>query len=94
MGVVETRSGGAWRDPEVLGNLGRGIPEVVVHHEDGPLIGREPPKAAIEQVSIADAQEVVGRRRSLDRQHSQVRRPAALAPRSTGWWLGALVVLG
>ena len=40
VGVVESGSGRAGRDAEGLGYLGRRVPEVVVHGEDGPLFGR------------------------------------------------------
>ncbi len=57
------------------------VPEVVVEHEDRPLVGRQPPEPAFEQLPVGHAEQVVGRGRSVDRQHSKVRRPAALARR-------------
>ena len=57
------------------------VPEVVVQGEDGSLLGRQPAEPAFELVPIGDAEEVVGRGRSVDRQHPKVRGPATLARR-------------
>ena len=52
-----------------------------MEHEDRPLIGRQPAEPAFELVPVGDGEQVVGCRRSVDRQHPQVRRPATLARR-------------
>ena len=81
VGVVESRSGGAGRDPERLGDLGRRKPEEVVQDEDGPLLGRQAPEPTIELVAVSDREQVVGCRRSVDREQPQVRGAATLARR-------------
>ena len=78
---MESGTGRAGRDAERLGDLGWRVPEVVVHGEDGPLLGRQPSKAAVEEVPVRDGQQLVGRRRSVDREEPQVRRPATLTRR-------------
>jgi uncharacterized membrane protein len=79
MGVVESGTGRARRDAEGLGDLARGIPQEVVEDEDRPLVGRQPAEPTFELVPIGDGKQIVGCGRSVDRQHSQVHRPAALA---------------
>jgi hypothetical protein len=81
MGVMETRASRTRRDAEDLGDLGRGVALVVVEHEQCPLFGREPPEPAFELVPVGDREQVIGRGRSVDRQHSQVRGSAPLARR-------------
>jgi hypothetical protein len=61
--------------PSVSATLGRREPEVVVEHENRPLLGRQPSEAAIDLVAIGQAAGLVGTRRSVDRQHPDVRRP-------------------
>ena len=75
MGVEQAGTGRAGRDAEGLGDLGRGVPEEVMEHEDRPLLGRETPEPALQQVAIGDRQELVGGGRSVDRQHPPVRGP-------------------
>ena len=52
-----------------------------MEHEDGALLGGEASKPTFKEVAIAHAQQLVRGRRSVDRQHPQVRRPTALARR-------------
>ena len=66
MGVEQTGAGGPRRDAERLGDLGRGIAQVVVQHEDRPLIGRQPTKATLKLVPIGEGEQVIGRGRSVD----------------------------
>ena len=49
---MESRSGRARRDAEQLGDLHERQPEVVVQHEDGPLIDRQSPVGPLELVAI------------------------------------------
>jgi hypothetical protein len=72
---VQSGSGRADRDAEGLGNLGRREPEVVVEHENRPLLGWQPAEAAIDLVAIGEAAGLVGTCRSVDRKHPDVRRP-------------------
>ena len=72
VGVVQSGSDRARRDAEDLGDLGRGIAREVVQGEHDPLVGRQPPEPAFELVPVGDRQELVGRRRSVDRQHPKV----------------------
>jgi hypothetical protein len=81
MSVMESRSGRTRRDVEGLGNLGGRVPEVVVQNEDRPLVGRQPPEPAFEQVAVGHGYELIRRRRSVNRQHPKVRGPATLARR-------------
>ena len=60
----------------------------VAEHEDRPFIRRETSEAAIELVSIRDAQELVRGGRVVDREHVQVADPLALPAglrRCTRW---------
>ena len=52
-----------------------------MEHEDRPLVGRQPAEPAFEQVPVGHAEELVRRRRSVDRQHPEVRGPSTLARR-------------
>ena len=52
-----------------------------MEHEDRPLVGRQPAEPAFEQVPVGDGEQLVGRRRSVDRQHPEVRGSATLARR-------------
>ena len=81
MGVEQTRAGRAGRAAKGLGDLGRRVPEEVVEHEDRPLIGREPAEPAFEQVPIDHGNELVRRRRSVDRQDPEVLGAATLSRR-------------
>ena len=67
--------------PRGLGNLRGGVAEVVVEHEDRPLFGRQPAEPAFEQVPVGDGEQVIGGRRSVDRQDPKVRGAATLARR-------------
>ena len=60
-GVVESRSGRARGDAEQLGDLHERQPEVVMQHEDRPLLDREMPEGPLELVAIGDRRRVVGR---------------------------------
>ena len=55
MGVVQSGSGRADRDAEGVGDLRWREPEVVVEHEDRPLLGRQQAEAAIDLVPIGEA---------------------------------------
>jgi len=52
-----------------------------VQHEDGALLRGQATEATFEEVPVADAEQLVGGRRSVDRQHPQVRGPTTLARR-------------
>ena len=45
---------------EVIGDLGHGQPEGVVEDEDGALLRRQSPEAAVQLVAVVDRQELVG----------------------------------
>jgi hypothetical protein len=81
MCMVESRADRPRRDAEHLGDLRRGVSHEVMQDKDRPLVRREPPEAAIQLVSIGDAEEVVRCRRSLERKDSEVGRVTALARR-------------
>jgi len=81
MGVMESRACRPGRDTEDLGDLGRGVALVVMEHEQRPLFGRQPPEPAFELVPVGEGEQVIGRGRSVDRQHPQVRGPTPLARR-------------
>ena len=81
MGVVQSGSGGPGWNAEGLGDLGRGVPEVVMQDENRPLLGREPSEPAVQLVPMGDGQELVGGGRSVDRQHPELHRPASLERR-------------
>ena len=73
VGMVETGADRAARDAEDLGDLGLVTALEVVEHEQGPLLGWQAAEAPLELVPVGDAQEVVGRRRDVDRQDAEVR---------------------
>ena len=50
-------------------------------HEDGPLFGRQSPEPAFELVPVDHGQELIGSRRSVDRQHVQIGQMTALTHR-------------
>ena len=52
-----------------------------MEHEDRPLIGRESAEPAFEQVPVGDREELVGRGRSVDREHPEVGCSATLTRR-------------
>ncbi len=81
VGVVEPRASGAGGDVEHLADLVRIEAQVVVEHEDRPLLGRQPPEPALDLVAIGERGEVIRRRRSVDRQDPNGRDPGALAAR-------------
>jgi len=81
MGVVESGTGGTGWDAERLGDLGRRVARVVMQDEDRPLFGRKASETPFELISIGDPEEVVGCRRSVDRQDPQVGHATALARR-------------
>ena len=81
MGVMESRPGRSGRDAERLGDLGRGVPVEVMQDEDRPLFGRQPAEPTFEQVPVGDGDQVIGRGRSVDRQHPEIRGAATLARR-------------
>ena len=60
MGVEESGAGGPGRDAERLGDLGRGIAQEVMEHENRPLIGRQPTEPTFELVPIGEGEQVVG----------------------------------
>jgi len=78
MGVMEPGPKGPGRDAKELGDLRGLVAHEVAEHEDRPLIGVEAPKATVELVAIGEGQEIVGRRRIVEREHVQVCGPAAL----------------
>ena len=45
---------------EVFGDLGHGQPEGVMENENGPLLRRKSPEAAVQLVAIVDPQKLVG----------------------------------
>ena len=53
----------------------------MVEHQDCSLIRRQPAEPAVKLVPVADGEQVVGRRRSVDRQHPKNRCPVALVRR-------------
>jgi hypothetical protein len=81
MGVVESRTGSTRWDAEGLGDLSRRVPEVVMHGEDGSLLGRQPLEPAFELVPIGHAEQFVARSRSVDREHAKDCCPVTLARR-------------
>ena len=81
MGMMKSRAGRPRRDAERLGDLGRAEAQVVLKHEDRPLLGRQPAEATFELVPVGQSEEMVRRGRSVDRQDTQVRRAAAFARR-------------
>jgi hypothetical protein len=81
MCVEESGTGRPRWDPERLGDLGRGIAQEVVQHENCPLIGRKPTEPTLELVPVGDRKQVVGGSRSVDRQNSKVDGSAPLARR-------------
>ena len=51
---METRLRGAYRDLEGLGHGRDRHPDVVMEHEDRPVIGPEPAEAALELITVRD----------------------------------------
>src|SRR4051812_28717100 len=82
MGVVESRSGGAGRDAERFGNLDWREPEVVMQHEDRPLLRRQPPEPTLDLVAIGDLAGSIPDLGSGGRQEPDVRPPV---PPQTGF---------
>lgn len=60
MGVMEPGPDRASWNTEEIGDLGRCVPDVVMQHQHRALVGREPSEAALQLVSVGDAQELVG----------------------------------
>ena len=81
MGVVKSRAHSARRSAERVGDLGEAVARVVVEHEDRSFVGRQPPEATLQLVTLSDPEQVVRRGRPVDRQHAKVGRPATLARR-------------
>ena len=77
--VVESGPDGPGGLAEHFGDLRRLVAEVVAKDEDRSLLRHEPAECPIQLVAIADGQELVGRGRTVDGEHAQVRDPAALA---------------
>ena len=75
--VMEARSSRPVRDPERLGDLDERESDVVVEHEDCPLIERQLPERTIELVPIADRADLVGVARAIGRQEADGRGPLA-----------------
>ena len=78
--MVESRSDRAAGHAENLGELGRLVADEVAKDENRALLGHEPSERTVELVSVGNAQQLVGRSRTIERKHSQVRDPAALTP--------------
>ena len=72
--------GGPDRDVEAIRYLGQRQIEVVVEDEHGPLLEGQPPEGSFELVPILDGERVVGAVGALDRQDSDLGRPAPSTP--------------
>ena len=81
MGVVEPRAGRTGGNVKDLPDLVQAQPEVVMEHEDRPLLGRQPPEPALDLVSIREQGELIRSCRSIDRQGPNGGDPGALAAR-------------
>src|SRR5438094_7809890 len=77
MGVVEPGASRAGRYAERFRDLGRFQPQVVMHDENRPLLGWQPPESAFELVPVGHRERVVRDSRSVDRQETDVRAPGA-----------------
>ena len=51
---MQSRLGSPDRNSESIGNLGQRKTDVVVEHEHGPLLDREPPEGPIELITVVD----------------------------------------
>jgi hypothetical protein len=78
VGVMEAGTDCSRGESEDFGDLARLVTNVVAEHEDRPLVWGEPAEAAIELVSIRDAQQVVSSGRAIHWKHVQVADPLAL----------------
>ena len=82
-GVVEPRSGGPGRDPEELGDLDEGQPEVVVQHEDRALLDRQPAESPLQFIAVGQDGAAIRGRRTVERQprtwavHGRARRDSS-----------------
>lgn len=81
MGMVESRAGCTRRDAEHLCDLRRGVPLVVMEHEERPLFRREPAESAFELVPVGQGYQGIGRLGLVGRQDPEVHGTAALARR-------------
>jgi hypothetical protein len=72
-GVVESRFGRAERNAQPVRKLRQRQPDVVVEHEDGSLLQRQPPEGALELVAIVDAEKTAELHRPVDRKEADLR---------------------
>jgi len=74
---MKARSGCPRGDLEEFGNLHEGQPEIVVQHEDRPLLDRKPAEGPLQFVTVGDGVGAVRGRRPIDGQDPDGRRPTA-----------------
>ena len=79
MCVMKTGSDRAAGNAEHLGDHGRLISEVVAKNQDRPLLRREPAEGTIDNVTVDDALELVGRRVTIDVEDLELGVPAPVA---------------
>ena len=58
--VEESRSNGADGNAERLGDLDERKVEVVVQHDDGAVINRQPAECTLQLVAVSDGRDVIG----------------------------------
>ncbi len=81
VGVVKPRAGRPGRDVEHLADLVQAKSEVVVKHENRPLLGREPPEPSLDLIVIRERSELIRSSRPVHRQGPNGGDPGALAAR-------------
>src|SRR3954451_13519727 len=79
--MVEPRTDGPGGDGEHRADLTRIEAQVVMEHEDRPLLRRQSPEPPLDLVSIDERSETFRSCRSIDRQDLDGREPDALAAR-------------
>ena len=57
---MQARPDGPDRDPEHLGHVDRGEPEVVLQDEDSPLVRGEPLECPVEPIALGHGAELIG----------------------------------
>jgi len=72
MGVMEAGTNRSRGESENFGDLARLVANVVAEHEDGALVGGQPAEAAVELVSICDAQQLVLSGGPFHRKHVKI----------------------
>ena len=77
---MQSGAGRPRRDAERVGDLDEGSSLVVVEHEDRALFDAQAPEGAVELVAVIDRDDVIGARRPVDRQDSNVGRPRPTTP--------------